>query len=65
MPLLLADLIYSRDCKLNLRKNVDTTDYNGTPALGAKEGHGTRQKGHGDRRVFELPYLWTLCYNSI
>ena len=25
MPLLLADLIYSRDCKLNLRKNVDTT----------------------------------------
>ena len=23
MPLLLADLIYSRDCKLNLRKNVD------------------------------------------
>ena len=26
MPLLLADLIYSRDCKLNLRKNVDTTE---------------------------------------
>ena len=26
MPLLLADFIYSRDCKLNLRKNVDTTD---------------------------------------
>ena len=25
MPLLLADLIYSRDCKPNLRKNVDTT----------------------------------------
>ena len=25
MTLLLADLIYSRDCKLNLRKNVDTT----------------------------------------
>ena len=25
MPLLLADFIYSRDCKLNLRKNVDTT----------------------------------------
>jgi len=24
MPLLLADFIYSRDCKLNLRKNVDT-----------------------------------------
>ena len=27
MPLLLADFIYSRDCKLNLRKNVDTTRY--------------------------------------
>lgn len=26
MPLLLADFIYSRDCKLNLRKNVDTTE---------------------------------------
>ena len=26
MPLLLANFIYSRDCKLNLRKNVDTTD---------------------------------------
>ena len=26
MPLLLADFIYSRDCKLNLRKNIDTTD---------------------------------------
>ena len=25
MPILLADFIYSRDCKLNLRKNVDTT----------------------------------------
>ena len=25
MPLLLADFIYSRDCKLNLRKKVDTT----------------------------------------
>ena len=25
MPLLLADLIYSRDCKPNLRKNVDAT----------------------------------------
>ena len=25
MPLLLANFIYSRDCKLNLRKNVDTT----------------------------------------
>lgn len=25
MPLLLADFIYARDCKLNLRKNVDTT----------------------------------------
>ena len=25
MPSLLADFIYSRDCKLNLRKNVDTT----------------------------------------
>ena len=25
MPLLLADFIYTRDCKLNLRKNVDTT----------------------------------------
>ena len=25
MPLLLADFIYSRDCKPNLRKNVDTT----------------------------------------
>lgn len=25
MSLLLADFIYSRDCKLNLRKNVDTT----------------------------------------
>ena len=24
MPSLLADFIYSRDCKLNLRKNVDT-----------------------------------------
>ena len=26
MPLLLADFIYTRDCKLNLRKNVDTTE---------------------------------------
>ena len=26
MPLLLADFIYSRDCKLNLQKNIDTTD---------------------------------------
>lgn len=26
-PPLLADFIYSRDCKLNLRKNVDTTFY--------------------------------------
>ena len=26
MSLLLADFIYSRDCKLNLRKTVDTTD---------------------------------------
>ena len=26
MPPLLADFIYSRDCKLNLRKNVDTTE---------------------------------------
>ena len=26
MPLLLANFIYSRDCKLNLRKNVDTTE---------------------------------------
>ena len=25
MPLLLADFIYSRDCKLNLRKTIDTT----------------------------------------
>ena len=25
MPLVLADFIYSRDCKQNLRKNVDTT----------------------------------------
>ena len=25
MPPLLADFIYSRDCKLNLRKNIDTT----------------------------------------
>ena len=25
MPLLLANFIYSRDCKLNLRKNIDTT----------------------------------------
>lgn len=25
MPLLLADFIYSRDCKPNLRKSVDTT----------------------------------------
>ena len=25
MSLLLADFIYSRDCKLNLRKNIDTT----------------------------------------
>ena len=24
MPLLLADFIYSRDCRLNLRKKVDT-----------------------------------------
>ena len=29
MPLLLADFIYSRDCKLNLRKNVDTTGGSG------------------------------------
>ena len=29
MPSLLADFIYSRDCKLNLRKNVDTTRYAG------------------------------------
>ena len=29
MPLLLADFIYSRDCKLNLRKNVDTTRLSG------------------------------------
>lgn len=28
MPLLLADFIYSRDCKPNLRKNVDTTGEN-------------------------------------
>lgn len=28
MSLLLADFIYSRDCKLNLRKNVDTTEIN-------------------------------------
>ena len=27
MPLLLADFIYTRDCKLNLRKNVDTTSF--------------------------------------
>lgn len=25
MPLLLADFIYNRDCKLNLRKSIDTT----------------------------------------
>ena len=25
MPLLLANFIYFRDCKLNLRKNIDTT----------------------------------------
>ena len=25
MPLLLADFTHARDCKLNLRKNVDTT----------------------------------------
>ena len=25
MPLLLADFIYSRGCKQNLRKNIDTT----------------------------------------
>lgn len=25
MPLLLADFIYSRNCKPNLQKNVDTT----------------------------------------
>ena len=31
MPLLLANFIYSRDCKLNLRKNVDTTET--TPTL--------------------------------
>ena len=30
MPLLLADFIYSRDCKLNLRKHVDTTVIEGT-----------------------------------
>ena len=29
MPLLLANFIYSRDCKLNLRKNVDTTGHYG------------------------------------
>ena len=27
MSLLLADFIYSRDCKLNLRKTVDTTQF--------------------------------------
>ena len=33
MPLLLADFIYSRDCKLNLRKNADTTTMNDSAAL--------------------------------
>ena len=37
MPLLLADFIYSRDCKLNLRKTVDTTDKY-TPALHGAAG---------------------------
>lgn len=27
MPLLLADFTHARDCKLNLRKNVDTTNH--------------------------------------
>ena len=31
MPLLLANFIYSRDCKLNLRKNVDTTVQKSSP----------------------------------
>lgn len=37
MPLLLADFIYTRDCKLNLRKNVDTTQRKGLHPTGFEE----------------------------
>ena len=48
MPLLLADFTHARDCKLNLRKNVDTTwqsayCFQNSFKLGARmmlEGHG-------------------------
>ena len=41
MPLLLADFIYTRDCKLNLRKNVDTTHWPSTPLPWGRQALGS------------------------
>ena len=54
MPLLLANFIYSRDCKLNLRKNVDTTLFGkrravrrrADPPEAATKWHPPGQKAH-------------------
>ena len=44
MPLLLADFIYSRDCKLNLRKNVDTTTMGCWRQCWGENGKGIREQ---------------------
>lgn len=58
MPLLLADFIYSRDCKLNLRKKVDTTkQYTGqkkTRALCCGTILKFTRKTHADVKAYSL-----------
>ena len=52
MPLLLADFIYSRDCKFNLRKNVDTTDILLVATKAPFENK--RRNAHGIKLPFEI-----------
>lgn len=49
-PPLPADFIYSRDCKLNLRKNVDTTIFSG-----CRKTNG--EKGKNMKRIQSLHFL--------
>ena len=61
MPLLLADFTHARDCKLNLRKNVDTTNADRLERSGIGEFIG---RSVADAENIYLSYLGCLRCHS-
>ena len=57
MPLLLADFTHARDCKLNLRKNVDTTyDKSIEQRIQHQDAEHNRQKQAAEKRIKAAQY---------